>query len=328
MSDQIDPPALAVSFVLETDNFASHEDKQLFSASFVSWVESTQLAAQQLALQAELIVVAEDTDTLTTLDTLVKPFTEAFPDSQVTVMAAPGSTYYDKKMLGALRASHRYVMFVDSDVMYSPEWFSIMATTLADKAPDVLYGETFALAGNARENSTAVVWQFPFHGVADSRRRGQPHRWSNNWAVKTEILHAHPIPRVAGNLKVEGQLWDRRVTEAGYAIDSCPATAFHRQPTSLTEWWSLAVRSGRAQVARRRLLNQSITPHLRGLVTARYLREACARVFSFARAPHAHAFSPVRATLLACARMGGLWWGTLSGLVSPHPSMSTDYSPK
>lgn len=251
----------SLSLVLELDNAELLSDPQLAQASVQSLLHSIRNAPEnQQRRIVEFIFVtgggANETEFLT-LRSLVAGNLEA---TQIVTLLQPEAGYYEKKMLGALRATGEFVVFVDSDVIYSSDWFEEFSRDLVAGNPPVLFGETFAPVGTPKVNSYALTWQFPFRHRADLRLHGRPHEWSNNWAVRTDVIRRHPIPRISGHLKAEGLLWKATVVKAGVPVAHSQAWGFHRQPESFMEWFALFWRSGKSRAARRNMRNTSFQP--------------------------------------------------------------------
>lgn len=315
-----------MTVVLELDNLADNSDDEFFTESLSSLAMSIRYFLENGgAADLEFVVVA-DSVASTEVCTVFEELISDFPNYPLTVYEAPGSTYYEKKMIGGTKSVADFVVFVDSDVVYSTHWFATLANRLLKDSPDVIYGETYAMEGTPRQNAMAVAWQFPFDGAVDTRRGGAPHRWSNNWAVKTDILIANPLPRISGNLKAEGTLWDYWLMQSGVTIESCIAKAFHRQPATLGEWWSLAVRSGQAKVVRRAAKNQRLKRDVIDLITVRYFRDLIGRIPGLVGHEGVPAFSPQLAVLVGVIRHFGVLVGFVFEVFHPRRALLFDYS--
>jgi hypothetical protein len=324
-AENISGQRLSATLVVELDNLADTSGDALFVESLASWLASIRHATNQgIVCDLQCVVVSDEQIAGADVSRLFSPLSEDLPGVPLVAHSLPATTYYEKKMFGAIFADKDYVVFVDSDVLYSLDWFTRLAKQILDRCPDVVYGETYALRGNRAENSTAVAWQFPLPGGQDNRRKGRPHRWSNNWAVKTDVLLAHPLPRIGGDLKVEGTLWDQTITDLKYSIENCNAEAFHRQPTAWSEWWLLAVRSGRAKVVRRRFRQKSVRKDVTDLLTLRYFREVLHRLRELSR--HEASFSAGRVLSLALVRQAGMSCGFVLELLHPPRLVSEEYT--
>jgi hypothetical protein len=243
------------SFIFETDNLESNLDLKMANDSVTSWTQSVLRYQDAVGvLDIEVAVVCGAGDEL--IGSLLAILELSFP-GRVSLLDGAGLDYYGKKMLGGERASNEYLVFIDSDVIYSSDWFSTMAPELEIVGTDVLYGTTFALPGGRRENSVALAWQFPVDEPWDVRQHYVEHRWSNNWAVRRSFLLENPIPFPAPGVKVGGVLFDFEAEERGTKIRSCYAKAWHAQPTHLREWLTTARSYGHGKVIQWRYRQES-----------------------------------------------------------------------
>lgn len=319
---------MRLSFVLEMDNADAVDEVRLAVESFESVIgtaRSARDADTDLHLQLTFVVARAGHPVV---DGELLPRAQAsgmFED--IGVVVAPNTTYYEKKMLGALKSDGDLIAFIDSDVTYDPEWLGLMQAAFADGERDVAYGCTFARLGSPQENAAAVVWQFAIDDPRDPRRANTNMTWSNNWWVRRDFLVANPLPRVSGDLKLEGAYWDRLVREAGARVLHVPAGAVHVQPAALTELLDLAMRSGRSYVVgfrrdglRLRLLALHLLRHngIRTLVQrVRRLRQGQGQhvQFSIPRVAAAH-----------CTWMAGLALGAALETLHPRRPVSFDYT--
>lgn len=238
-----------LSFVLEMDNADAAEDVRLAVESFESVLASSRDALQAYPdLQLQLtFVVARAGHPVVDGELLPRARTAGVFDD-IGVIAAPSTTYYEKKMVGALKSDGDVIAYIDSDVTYDPAWLGQMLTAFEGDGCDVAYGCTYARLGSPAENAAAIVWQFSLDDPRDPRRANIGMIWSNNWFVRRDFLLANPLPRVSGDLKLEGSYWDRLVRDRGARVRNIPTLAFHVQPATVAELLELARRSGRSYV--------------------------------------------------------------------------------
>ena len=237
-----------------------------------------------------------------------------------------GAGYFEKKMVGAIRSSGDYVFFVDSDVIYSLDWFTQVANDLRAHPGSVLYGETFAKPACHKVNSYGLTWQFPFRDLVGRDGRQIAHEWANSWIVPREVLQKIPIPRVPGSLKLEGVLWKVAAAKAGIPVVHSKASAEHRSPQTFGEWFGHAWRSGRSRACRKRLGGQKLAP-LRHM-----LREARATLKTFESvSTHIHeARDPVKirpgfSYLLVVAKHFGVALGYFAESLGAKRTLRLDY---
>jgi hypothetical protein len=318
---------LNISFILETDNFIDSKDELLFASSVESWTRS--LADWREAggeCDWELVIVSDQSmserDIMKPLGGLLK----YFPDASVTAISVPGSTYYEKKMAGAQVSKNQWLVFVDSDVTYDINWFEMLAEVMINQQPDAIYGETFAMAGNPTQNSAAMGWQFPFETPGDSRMGNKPHKWNNNWAVSRAALMSLPLPRLPGDLKLEGALWDIFAEREGLRILSCRAKGHHLQPQNRQEMFALGLRRGVNGVILSRLSPRRLWTHLGSALASKHFVSGVARYFTLRREVPDLEFSFQALIKLLFSYQLGQTIGTLSELFSKSPRVSFDYS--
>lgn len=315
---------MLLSFVLEMDNADALGDIRGLLDSFDSVLRScAAVGTGEDAPTMELAIVTGQSPHVLVEELLLPRAVAAALFQRVIVVFAPDTTYYEKKMLGAMHARGDVVSFIDSDVTYSESWLGMMIHEFRDEDCDVAYGCTYARLGSPAENAAALVWQFAIDDPRDPRRSNTGMIWSNNWMVRRAYLLANPLPRVSGDLKLEGSLWDAQVRGRGARVRHVPTLAFHTQPASVLELFALGLRSGRSNVvgARRR----GASP---GSVLFSWLRHNGMRTTAvrMRRLRQTVAFTPTRVACLQLTWFLGMGVGIVVELMHPVRQPSYDYS--
>lgn len=315
---------MRVSFVLEMDNADAVDDVPSAIDSFESVLAACRDArSADPELTCELtIVMAAARHAVVEAELLPRARLAGVFDD-VGVVVAPNTTYYEKKMLGALKSGGDVIAYVDSDVTYGTAWLSQVLAPFMAGDVDVVYGCTYARTGTANENAAAIVWQFSLDDRRDPRYTDTGMIWSNNWLVRRDYLLGNPLPRVSGDLKLEGSLWDREVRGRGALVRHVATKAYHVQPATAGALFELGCRSGRSNVVGARRDGQALSS-----VLHRWLRHNGVRTTTD-RARRLHgvvAFSFARVALLQLVSFAGLGWGIALESVHPRRTRSDDYT--
>lgn len=135
--------------------------------------------------------------------------------------------YYDLKTIGARQAKGDVIVFVDSDVVLEPGWWTALTAPFAD--PRILVvGSVVELGplGSRRDEALALFWRFPPADHADGLVPSRGFR-ANSVAFRRSTYLDHPFPhqpdrirgqcgQLAATLRAEGiTIWsasDARVT--------------------------------------------------------------------------------------------------------------------
>lgn len=319
---------MLLSFVLEMDNADAVDDVQLALESFTSVVTACQaarVAAAELRLQLTFVVARPGHPVV---DRELLPMAQGsgvFED--IGLVVAPNTTYYEKKMVGALKSAGEVIAYIDSDVTYAADWLIRMLGAFEDGECDVAYGCTYARMGSREENAAAVVWQFALDDARDPRRANTAMIWSNNWFVRRDFLVANPLPRVSGDLKLEGSYWDRLVRDRGARVRHIETVAVHVQPATVGEVLALGRRSGRSYVVGFRRDGQPLRGLLYQWVRHNGIRTLVDRVrrLRSTSGPRIE-FSLPRVALLHGSWLVGLGVGIAIEALHPRRPVSFDYS--
>lgn len=319
---------MLVSFVLEMDNADAVDDVQLAIESFTSVVAACRAALDvDAALRLQLTFVAARPGHPVVERELLPRAQASGVFEDIGLIVAPNTTYYEKKMLGALKSAGEVIAYIDSDVTYAVDWLTRMLVAFADGECDVAYGCTYARMGSPEENAAAIVWQFALDDARDPRRANTGMIWSNNWFVRRDFLLANPLPRVSGDLKLEGSYWDRLIRDRGARVRHIETSAVHVQPATVGELFALGRRSGRSYVVGFRRDGRPLRGLLHQWVRHNGIRTLFDRVrrLRMTSGPRIE-FSVARVALLHAAWFVGLGVGIATETPHPRRPVSFDYS--
>lgn len=315
---------MLLSFVLEMDNADALGDIRGLLDSFDSVLRNCATVRDASGDPTmELAIVTGQSPHVLVEELLLPRAAAAAVFERVIVVFAPDTTYYEKKMLGALQSRGDYVAFIDSDVTYGESWLSMMIDQLRDGECEVLYGCTYARLGSPAENAAALVWQFAIDDPRDPRRANTGMIWSNNWMVRREYLLAHALPRISGDLKVEGSFWDAEVRNQGARVRHVPTLAFHAQPARVSELFALGLRSGRSNVVGARRRSASVRSVLFTWLRHNGLRTTAQRAL---RLRQTVSFTLTRVAGLQLMWFLGMGTGIVIEWLHPTRQPSYDYS--
>lgn len=233
-----------VSVVYELDNAKSREDRAEAVNSFRSVLASgNEFRSASDETQLEVVAVG-DSKSIGDLGHDLAAVEKELCAGDMTTrwIAADGLRYFDKKVLGAVLATHETVVFADSDCSYSMNWIRTMASAVWSDSSVVWYGATYASASHKGwlEDASRLCWQFPPQSLrqAISHRR----RWGNNFACNKAVMLANPIPslHVAGytttEFKIERVLWERTLGKMGIEVRDVDTNVVHGQFSSVKDW--------------------------------------------------------------------------------------------
>lgn len=319
---------MLLSLVLEMDNADALGDVRGLTESFDSVLRSCAKVREAVdAPEMELTIVVGQHPHLITDELLVPRATGSGLFSRVIVLFAAKTTYYEKKMLGVIHSRGDLISFIDSDVTYSEPWLGMMLDAWSDGCCDVTYGCTYARLGTPAENAAALAWQFAVNDPRDHRYATTGMRWSNNWIARRDFLLEHPIPRVSGDLKVEGSFWDVLVEAQGARVRFVATEAFHAQPATVRELAALMHRSGRGAVVGARKDRRSLWPLVMRLLRHNGIRMALQRSRALRRGPgSAPPYSIRRVLGLVVSSQVAYGLGIVREAMHPLRPASADYS--
>jgi hypothetical protein len=156
--------------------------------------------------------------------------------------------YYEKKKTGYKVSVGDIVIFVDSDCLYSDNYFDQILSAFTATEIGIVSGRTFALIETRKDALAALLWQFPIKGTGDPRNEIS-HQWGNNFAARREILqliHFRTLQPSRPTFRVLGFVWDSQVKSSAKRI-FVEADAFHKQFSSFMQLAKRVYEQGREQ---------------------------------------------------------------------------------
>lgn len=170
----IEPHEVTVG--IEGFNAADLDSRLLFERTLAS------LKAQTYPLEECEILVTVDPETVGDLDTLRRLLPSA------TFLSIPQVTYYESKNLIAQHAGGRYVVFLDSDIEYSPNTLESLLAAIS-QGPDLVVGHTTFDPGFLRNYLSACDWP-----AAQPESGWGEWLYANHLAARREFLLRFPFP--------------------------------------------------------------------------------------------------------------------------------------
>ncbi|MBL0320025.1 MAG: glycosyltransferase [Alphaproteobacteria bacterium] len=141
---------ISASIVLEWDNAQEllDHDSACFIERLTTILEKN--IKNNVIGSSELFIVYDPQKiALTTLKGLLDPLlASAQTYLSVVYLAAPGTSYYEKKAVPAFLTKADIMVMADSDCVYHENWLEQIVEPFADPSVAVVYGETFAKRGS------------------------------------------------------------------------------------------------------------------------------------------------------------------------------------
>ena len=194
----------------------------------------------------EFIFVSDKQLTSESISYLPELFSNLNFELNISFLISESPGYYEKKKTGYEASSGDVVIFLDSDCIYSKDYFDMVLSGFSSSEVGIVSGRTFALIETRRDLLLALLWQFPIEGTVDPRN-SIVHKWGNNFAVKREILNLsgfQTLRPARPTFRVLGFVWDSQV-EMSCKRKFVDADAFHKQFSSFKELSGRVYEQGR-----------------------------------------------------------------------------------
>ena len=320
--------ATTVTVALELDN-AAHGDWSDVEEALATLCRALAVAAPLVASPIDVVVLSNDDAAGQRAVGLLDGFLADVPVG-LRHLVLPGTTYFEKKTLAALRCGSDLVLFADCDCTYAPGWAASLITMLARGDTEVVSGRTFARLDGAsiRQRASALVWQFAVDDPADPRGARKA-TYGNNFGAVVEAMRRVPIPRFE-SFRSQSVVWRRELQARGVTTSfDESARAWHRQPDGVVEltvrgWHQGADRDVDLRVQRPLGLPGRVAHALGGSV-----REVPAFVRLVSRIPTSAAITPgvkARACGYAVPYHGARTLGQFAAALKPgRPEIRWDY---
>ena len=167
----------------------------------------------------------------------------------VSVVAAPGRTYFGLRNFGATIARGEWLLCLDSDVVPEPGWIKRLLDA-ARSAPqaNVVGGATHLDPEGLLGKAFAAGWFFPLRDDDDSLRSGVEDFFANNVAFRRSFFLAHPYPDDpgSGETRNASRRMAAELRAAGIPIHRAGAArAAHPAPRGGIQFFVRALAEGR-----------------------------------------------------------------------------------
>jgi Glycosyl transferase family 2 len=111
----------------------------------------------------------------------------------VSLITAPGLSYYDQKNFGVKQTDAEFIVFIDSDVVPDDGWLKQICDAMRDPSVDAVGGETYLSTDTLYDRLCAAFWNF------DVRPDGKglyetTNFYANNICFRGDVIRNNPFP--------------------------------------------------------------------------------------------------------------------------------------
>ena len=112
---------------------------------------------------------------------------------RVSLVEAPGESYYEQKNVGVRQTDADIILFIDSDVVPDEAWLAHLLEAIARPGITVVSGETYLATDTFYDRLLAAFWLF------DVKRAPGPvyevrNFYANNVAFRGDVIRQFPFP--------------------------------------------------------------------------------------------------------------------------------------
>ena len=167
---------------------------------------------------------------------------ETWPGS-ISLIEAPGMSYYDQKNVGVQKTDADIVILIDSDVVPDEGWLAQLLAAISRAEVSVVSGETYLATDTYYDRLLAAFWLF------DVKRPPRPvyevkNFYANNVAFRGDVIRRFPFPS-ADTYRGQCTLLAKTLLASGVKLYRAgSAMVSHPPPSGLAHFISRAVCHG------------------------------------------------------------------------------------